>query len=108
MDLCFGERFTSVVVELDAQRYRVQVRHAAPFPGSGMPTPYVVIEHLVHLAVTTDNVMGADLGMRYRECTQGLLEAILGGVVDNHVVGLTQVEMDRPYPVCGVLRLWIY
>ena len=99
IDLCIGEGFETVVVELDADRDRVDVRHISPFAGAGLPGPQVVIEHMINSTIPADDIMCADLGFGDGKGVQSFRAAVLGRVVDDDKIRFAQVEIDRADPI---------
>jgi len=99
IDLCVGEGLEAVVVELDADRDRVDVRHISPFAGAGLPGPQVVVEHMINSTIPADDIVSADLGFGDCKGMQGLRAAVLGRMVDNDEIRFAQVEIDRADPI---------
>ena len=99
IDLCVGEGLEAVVVELDADRDRVDIRYISPFAGAGLPGPQVVVEHMVDSPIPADNIMCADLGFGDGKGVQGLGAAVLGCMVDDNEIRFTQIEIDGADPI---------
>lgn len=99
IDLDVGERFESVVVELDADRDRVDIRYISPFADTSLPGPQVVVEHMMDCTVPADDIVGADLGAGNGKGVQGFGAAVLGRMVDDDEIRFAQVEIDRADPI---------
>ena len=90
-DLRGVEGFGAVIVELDADGAGVHVGNGAPAAYAGVPGAQVVVQHVVHVAVAADDVVGADLCTYQGEGFEGLRGAVLPGKVDDDVVGLSGI-----------------
>ena len=98
-DLRGVEGFGAVVVELDADGAAVHVGNGAPAAYAGVPGAQVVVQHVVHVAVAADDVVGAHLRFYHGEGFKGLGHAVLPGEMDDDVVGLAGVEVHGAHKV---------
>jgi len=106
IDLCVGEGFEPVVVELDTDGDRVDVRYISPFAEAGLPGPQVVVEHMMDSTVPADDIMCADLGFGDGKGVQGLGAAVLGRMMDDDEIRFAQVEIDCADPIgCSGYRV---
>jgi hypothetical protein len=84
-DLRRTERAAAIVVELDADRGRVEIGDGAPAPGAGVPGTALIGDQLVTMAIGADQVVRTDrptaVGRAQR--MQALLHRLLLGVVDD-------------------------
>ena len=87
------EGFGAVIVELDADGAGVHVGNGAPAAYAGVPGAQVVVQHVVHVTVAADDVVGADLCTYHGKSFEGLRGAVLPGKVDDDVVRLAGVEV---------------
>ena len=108
MNLRFRKGLAPIIIELDAQRYGVEVRYTAPLASAGVPSPYVIVEHLHNFAIAADHVMGTYLGVGCGKRAKRLLEAILGGVVNDDIIRLAQVEVYRPGPIRATFGMRVF
>lgn len=96
-DLRFLIGLIASVVELDANRCRVEIGQAAPVGLAGMPGTARLIDQLVDRAVTADQVMRTDLACRVGQGSEWSRDVVAGGVVEND-------EIRSPF---AVVRRWI-
>ena len=101
LDLRLGERFPAVVVELDADRRRIQIRHVAPAARAGVPGAPLFGHQLIDAPVLADQVMRADLALRVRRLqrAQGFAHAVHLGVVQHDQLRAPLVEVGRAAPL---------
>lgn len=103
--LLVGEGLKAIIVDLNTYGRRVDVRVVAPFGHSTMPGAQVVIEHMMNGAVLADHIMGADLAFHRREGAEGLFAAVLRRMMDDHKIGLAQVEIGGAHPIVAGKRI---
>ncbi|MNV36944.1 hypothetical protein D3C71_1284380 [compost metagenome] len=99
-DLCRCERRVAIVVDLDADRGRVEIGDRAPAPGTGVPCAAVIAHQLVDVAIGADQVVRADLAATVgaAQRIQALLHGVLIGVVQHDHHWRARVVVRRRHP----------
>src|SRR5690554_2258768 len=69
-----------------------------------MPGSVVVIKHLVDLSIPSDYIMGTHGSPGKGEGAKGLVNRMLRSVVNDHVIGLAQVEIGGSYPNWSIMK----
>ena len=87
-DLCGIEGLEAIIVQLDPDGDGIDVGDVSPSADAGLPGPQVVVQHMMHGAVLTDDIVGAHLRSGHSEGLQGLGTAVLSRMMYDHEVGL--------------------
>ena len=99
-DLRVGVGFAAFVVDLDANRCRIQVRDRAPRAATRLPGALAVVDQLVDVAVVANQIMRTDLATAIggAQGVEALLHRLLLGGVQDNDDGTSLIEVRRRHP----------
>lgn len=92
-DLGFRVGLRPIVVEFDADRYRIQIVDTSPACHSGVPGAQTFIDQLNNAPVLLDEVVGADLKAGICQRADRLAGRVVPGVVQDDEVGTAHPEV---------------
>jgi len=64
-----------------------------------MPSPEIVVQHVVYDSIFTNHVMSAYLGPDQGESFECLVATDLSRMMNDHVIRLPQIKIGSPHPI---------
>src|SRR5258706_5303803 len=106
LDLHRRKWLVAVIVQLDADRRRVEIRIAAPARLTRVPGTHPLVDELNDPAVAPDQVMRADAACGIEQRAQRGVDAAASGMVDHDEIRSPQIEVRRRLPRRGQRRVY--